>query len=108
MSVSPDFAAMLDTIMCEASLNAMMPWDRQDAGSPIFRLHLPGFDLPVPDEEIVPDEETGTGLADAVMAGCAGMANRRRERGDYSGAAFWEEAADTGSPVAFLPSPLWG
>ena len=102
MSVSPDFSAMLDAIVHRADEAASSPISAlllatsgQADGSPIFPLRIAAFDPLLPDEEALPDEETGTGIVDAVTAGCAGMADRRLMRGDTYGAAHWQEAADT-------------
>lgn len=110
MSVSPDFAEMLAVIMCEAGLEAIMRQSRRDAPSSDFVLGiLPGSDLLGPDEGPLQDEEEiGTGIADAVSAGCAGMANRRRSRGDDGGALVWEEAADTGTGLRICLRPQSG
>jgi len=117
MSVSPDFSAMLDAIVhhgdeaASSPLSALLidtseqPFTRP---VPALPLCIPVFGSPSPDEESLPDEETGTGIADAVIAGCAGMADRRFTRGDAYGAMHWREAADEARRPQLRFLPPWG
>ena len=47
-------------------------------------------------------------IADAVIAGCAGMADRRFTRGDAYGAMHWREAADEARRPQLRFLPPWG
>jgi hypothetical protein len=72
MSVSPDFSAMLDAIVHqadEAASNPVSPLLLATVDQPPFSLRIHLLDSLSPDEETLPDEETGTGTADAVTDG---------------------------------------
>jgi hypothetical protein len=92
MSDYPDFSAMLDAIKVQAAARtplglSILLWG--PAGTPRY--------LRVPDDDALDDvpapDDDGTGIAEAVTAGCEGMADRRFMRGDVGGAELWRGAA---------------